>query len=102
MARFLLSQYNTKTVNNPCDKKGDENRKKGDKTKSEDKDNNNNNNNTSIASGHVGETTMPQDSSTPSDGSSIGAHISDVTKHVVQPAQYVQYILAAYPISDPI
>ena len=32
MARFLSSQYNIKTVNNPRDKKGDNNGKKGDET----------------------------------------------------------------------
>ena len=76
MARFLLLQYNIKTVNSPCNKKGDKNRKKGDETKSEDKDNSN----TGTVGAHVGETTTPQDSSTPSNGSSIGAHVSDVTK----------------------
>ena len=34
MARCLLSQYNIKNVNNnPCDKKGNKNGKKGDETK---------------------------------------------------------------------
>ena len=41
MARFLSLQYNIKTVNNPRDKKGDKNGKKGDETKSEDKNNSN-------------------------------------------------------------
>ena len=47
--------------NNPFDKNGDKNRKKGDETKSEDK----NNSNTGTAVAHVGETIMPQDSNTP-------------------------------------
>ena len=76
MAIFLASQYNIKTVNNPYDKKEDKNRKKGDETKSEDKDNSD----TSTTGAHVGETITSQDSSTPSNGSSIGAHVSDVNK----------------------
>ena len=76
MARFLSSKYNIKTANNHCYKVGDKNGKKGYETKSEDKDNNN----TGTTGVHVGETTTPQDSSKPSDRSSIGAHISDVTK----------------------
>ena len=71
MARYLLMMYNIKNVNNPCDKKGDKNRKKDDEPKSEDKDNNN----TGTTGAHAGETTMPQDSGAPSNGSSIGAHI---------------------------
>ena len=61
-ARYLLSMYNIMSVNNSRDKKGDKNGQKGDETKSEDKDNSN----TGTADAHVGETTMPQDSSTPS------------------------------------
>ena len=55
MARFLWLQYKNTNINlnnNPCDKKGDKNRKKGDKAKLEDKDNNN----TGTAGAHVGET----------------------------------------------
>ena len=98
MARFVLLQYNIKTVNNLCDKKWDKNRKKGDEIKSEDK----HNSNTGTAGAHVGEPTMPQNSSTPSNVSSIGAHVSDVTKPVVWLAQSVQDILAAHPVGDSI
>ena len=59
-------------------KKGDKNKKKGDEPKSEDKDNNN----TGTAGAHVGETRMPQDSNAPSNGSSIGAHVSEVAKPI--------------------
>ena len=55
MARFLLLQYNIKTVNNPCDKKRDKNGKLGDETKSEDKDNSN----IGTVGAHVGKTTTP-------------------------------------------
>ena len=86
------------TVNDPPYKKGDKNGKKGDKTKLEHK----NDSNTGTVGAHVGETATPQDSSTPSDGYSIGAHVSDVTKPVVLPARSIQDILAAHPIGDPI
>ena len=66
--------------------------------KSEDKYNSN----TGTTGAHVGETTTLQDSSTPSSGLSIGAHVCDVTKPDVWPVQYVQDILAAHPIGDPI
>ena len=98
MARYLLLQYNIKNVNNPWDKKGDKNRRKGNKSKSEDEDNNN----TGTAGAHVGEITTPQDSSTPSNGSSIGAHVSDVVKPDIRLAQSVQKILATHVINDPI
>ena len=64
----------------------------------EDKDNNN----TCNTGAHVGETTTPQDSSTPSNGLSIGAHVYEVTKPDVWPAQSIQDILAAHPIDDSI
>ena len=47
---------------------------------------------------HVGETTTPQVSSIPSNRSSIGAHVSNVTKPDIWPAQSVQDIFAAHPI----
>ena len=73
MARYLSTQYTTKTPNNPRNKKGDKNSKKGDDSKSEDKDSTN----TGTAGAHVGDVTTPQDSTAPSNGSSIGAHVSE-------------------------
>ena len=81
MARYLLLQYNIKTVNNPRNKKGDKNGKKGDETKSEGNDYSN----TGTAGAYVGENTTPQDSSTPSNGSSIDAHVYDITEPIVWP-----------------
>ena len=78
--------------------KGGKNRKKDDENKSEDKDNNN----TGTAGAYVGKTITPQDSSTPNNGSSIGAHVSDVTELVVRPARCVQDMLAVHPIGDSI
>ena len=74
------------------------NRKKGDEHKSEDK----NNNITGTAGAHVGETTTPKDSNAPSNGSSIGAHVSDVNKPDAWPTQSVQEILATHAIDNPI
>ena len=73
MARYLSTQYTTKTSNNQRDKKGDKNSKKGVDSKSEDKDSGN----MGTAGAHVGDVTTPQDSTAPSDGSSIGAHVSE-------------------------
>ena len=101
MARFILSQYKNKNINpnnNPREKKWDKNRKKGDEAKSEDKDYNN----TGTAGTHVEETSADQDAGATSDGSSIGAHVSDVTKTNVPSTQNVQELLAAHPVDDPI
>ena len=98
MARYLLPMYNIKSINNHHNKKGNKNRKKGDEPKSEDKDNNN----IGTTGAHVGETTMPQDSNAPSNGSSIGAHVSEVDKPNTRPTQSVQKILATHAIDDPI
>ena len=98
MVRFLLSQYTTKKNNNPnnCDKKGDKN-KKDDNPKSEDKSVEN----TDITGAHVGETTSNKYKiCAPSASSSIGVHITDVTKTVVRPPQCVQDIFLAHSIVD--
>ena len=76
--------------------KGDKKGKKVDEFISEDKDNNN----TDTADAHVGEITTPQDLSAPSNGSSIGAHVSDITKADIWPARSVQDILATHVIND--
>ena len=96
MARYLSPMYNIKSTNNPHDKKGDKNGKKDDEPKSEDKDNIN----TGTAGAYVGETTTPQDSNAPSDGSSIGAHVSEVAEPNTWPTQSVQDILATHVINN--
>ena len=102
MARFLLSQYANKKTNNPINnnrgKKGDKN-KKDDNAKSEDKGDDN----AGTAGAHVGEAASDKDEKgAPSDSSSIGAHVSDVTKTILPQTQRVQDILAAHPIDNPI
>ena len=98
MARYLLTQYNTKTVNHPRDRKGDKNRKKSDESISEDKDNNN----TGTVCAHVEEVTTPQDPTAPSNVSSTGAYVSEVAKPEFRPARFVEELLAAHPIDDAI
>ena len=98
MARYLLSMYSIKSANNPHNQKGDTNRKKGDEPKSADKDNNI----TGTAGAYIGETTTPKDLNAPSDGSSIGAHVSEVGEPDTWPTQSIQEILATHAIDDPI
>ena len=98
MARYMLSMYSIKSTNNAYDKRGDKNGKKGDEFKSEDKDNNT----TGPAGAHVGETVTPKESTTLSNGSSIGAQVSEVKEHDACPTRFVQEILATHAINDPI
>ena len=101
MARYLSTQYTTKTSNNQRDKKGDKNSKKGDDSKSEDKDSTN----TGTAGAHMGDATTPPDSTAPSDGSSVGAHIGDAPENadsLFRRPQTVDKLLAAHPIDDAI
>ena len=70
MARCLLTQYpNNKPVNQHNGKKGDTN--KGDDPKSKDKDSNTRD----TAGSHVGDTATTEESTPPSGGASIGAHV---------------------------
>ena len=77
---------------------GDKNGKKGDEPKPEDKDNNI----IGTAGAHIGVTITHQDSNVPGDGSSIGAHVSEVDKPNTRPTRSVQEILATHDINDPI
>ena len=99
MARYLSAMSSIKSANNPRDnKKEDKNGKKDNEPKSEDKDNNT----IGTAGAHVGETTTPKDSNAPSDGSSIGAHVSEVDEPGTRLTRSVQEILATHAIDDPI
>ena len=51
---------------------------------------------------HAGEVTTSEDSTAPSDRSSIGAHVSEVAKHKFWPALSVEDLLGAHPINDAI
>ena len=72
--------------------------KKGDNSKSEDKDITT----TGTAGAHVGEVTTSQDATAPSDGSSIGAHISGIVELAFCPARSGEELLAAHPVDDAI
>ena len=98
MGRYMLTQYNNKIPNNPRDKRGDRNSKKGDDSESED----NNTTTTGTTGAHVGEVTSPQDSTAPSEGASIGAHVSEIAQPVFYPARSVEELLAAHPVDDAI
>ena len=75
MARYLSTQYNTKSTNNPRDKKGGRNPKKSEDNKSEDSDTTT----SGTAGAHI-EGTTPQDSTAPSEVASIGAHVSETSQ----------------------
>ena len=96
MARYLLTQYNNKIPNNPYNKRGNRNLKKGDDSKYEDS----NSTTTGTTGVHVGEVTTPQDATAPSKGSSIGAHVSEIAEPVFLLAQSVEELLAAHPVDD--
>ena len=59
-------------------------------------------NTTGTASAHVGETATPKDSTTPSNESSIGAHVSEVEEHDALLTRSIQKVLATHAIDDPI
>ena len=84
--------------NNPRNKRGDKNLKKGDDSKSEDKDSTT----TGTVGALVGKVTTPQDSTAPSKGSSIGAHIFEIAEPAFCPARSVEELLVAHPVDDAI
>ena len=98
MTRYLSIQYNNKVPNNPRNKRGDRKSKKGDDSKSEES----NTTTTDTACAHVGEVTTPQDSTAPSKGSSISAHVSEIAEPAFCPAQSVEKLLAAHSVNDTI
>ena len=72
-ARYLSTQYpNNKPTNQRGGNKG--NKRKGDDPKSEDKDSNTG----GTAGAHVEDTTTNENTTAPSGGASLGAHISEI------------------------
>ena len=53
------------------------------------------------AGAHI-EGTTPQDSTAPSKGASIGAHVSETSQQTFRPAWSVEELLAAHPVDDAI
>ena len=81
MARYLSTQYNNKVSNNPRNKKGGRNSKKGEDSKPEDSDTTT----SGTAGAHI-EGTTPQDLTAPSKGASIGAYVSETSQQAFLPA----------------
>ena len=97
-----MSQYAIKKNNNPNnnnqEKRGAKG-KKDDDTKSEDKDDNT----VGSVRVHVKVATLDKNTTvTPSNSSSIGAHISDLVKTIVPLPRRVQDILVSNPYNEPI
>ena len=97
MARYLSTQYNNKSTNNPRNKKGRRNPKKSEDSKPEDSDTTT----SGTAGAHI-EGTTPQDSTAPSEVASIGAHVSETSQRTFRPARSVEELLAAHPVDDAI
>ena len=97
MARYLSTQYNNKVTNNQRNKKGGRNSKKGEDSKPEDS----NTTTSGTAGAHI-EGTTPQDSTAPSEGASIGVHVSETSQRTFRPAWSVEELLAAHPVDDAI
>ena len=88
----LSTQYpNNKPGNQQKNKE-----RKADDPKSEDKDNITG----GIAGAHVEDTTVNEDTTAPSGGASLGAHVSETSQATSRPLRTVKDILGAYPIDD--
>ena len=95
MARYLSTQYPNNKLTNQCgSKKGD--KRKGDGSKSKDKESNTG----GTAGAHVETTTTNEDSTAPSGGPSLGAHVSKTNQAPSRPRRTVEEILGAHPIND--
>ena len=86
MARYLSTQYpNNKPAHQRGSKKGDT--RKGDDLKSEDKASNTG----GTACAHVEDTTTPEESTAPSGGASISAHVSEINQGSSYPIRMVAH-----------
>ena len=89
-ARYLSTQYpNNKPANQRKNKQ-----RKGDDPKSEDKDNITG----GTAGAHVEDTTTNEDTTAPSRGASLGAHVSEISQATSPPSCTVEEVLGAHPI----
>ena len=95
IARYLSTQYpNNKPTSQHGGKKGD--KRKGNDSKSEDKDSNTG----GTTGAHVEDTTTNEDSTAPSGGASLRAHVLDTNQELYRPSRKVDDILGAHPIDD--
>ena len=94
MARYLSTQYpNNKPAYQRIGKKRE--KLKGNDSKSEDKDSNT----CGTASPHVEDTTTTDESTAPTGGASIGAHILETNQESFHPSRTVDKILGAHPMN---
>ena len=95
MASYLSTQYpNNKPANQRWGKKGDN--RKGDDSKSEDKDSNT----WGTAGAHVEDTAINENSTAPSEGASLGDHVSETNQASSRPSRTVDKILGVHPVND--
>ena len=93
-AQYLSTQYpNTKPANQRKGNKG--NKRTGDDTKSEDKDSNTG----GTAGAHVEDTTTNENTTAPSGGASLGAHVSETNQASSRPSRMVDEILEVHPVN---
>ena len=92
---YLSTQYpNNKPTNQRRGNK--ENKRKGDDPKSEDKDSNT----SGTAGAHIEDTITNEDTTAPSGGSSLGAHLSETNQASSRSLRTVNEILRAHPVND--
>ena len=92
IAKYLSTQYpNNKSIHQRDGKKGD--KQKGDDSKSEDK----NSIMGATAGTHVGDTTPPEESTAPSNGASIDAHVLKTNEQLSRPSRTIEAILGHIP-----
>ena len=94
-ARYLSTQYpNNKPTNQRGGNKG--NKRKGDDSKSENKDSNT----VGTAGSHVEDTTINEDTTAPSGGTSLSVHVSESNQASSRQSHTVDKILEAYSVND--
>ena len=86
----------TKCPNNKPGNQRKKQNKKGDDPKSEDKDNITGD----TAGAHVEDTTQNEDTTVPSGGASLGAHVSETSQATSHPSRTVEKIFWAHPVDD--
>ena len=95
MARYLSTQYpNNKPTNKCGGNKG--NKTKEDDPKSKDKDSNTG----GTTCAHNEDTTLNEDTTAPSEGASLGAHVSKINQASSHPSRTIDGILGAHPAND--
>ena len=92
---YLSTQYPNNKPANQCGS-NKENKRNGDDPKSQDKENITG----GTAEAHVEDTTINGDTTAPSRGASLGAHVSKTSQATSCPSRIVEEILGAHPMDD--